>query len=262
MKLSIITINYNNAKGLKRTVNSIVNQRNENFEYIIIDGNSTDESVAVINNFNQHITYWSSEPDTGIYNAMNKGLHIAKGEYVLFLNSGDRLKENADLNSLINDLTGEDLIYFNLEVSDTDNNRSFEKTYPDTLDFKYFAEDTLPHMGSFIKRQFLIQHGGYSEKMKIVSDWAFFIDAVCLYNCTYKHINDSFSIFYLDGISSGKDSQNLLMEERNNHIAQSYKLYNSLYKDWMESKQELYRLKHSVSIKGLKKIGLLKWLSI
>ncbi len=262
MKLSIITINYNNAEGLKKTINSVVNQRNENFEYIIIDGNSTDESIAVINSLGQHITHWSSEPDTGIYNAMNKGLHMAKGEYVLFLNSGDQLKENADLNSLINNLTGEDLIYFNLEISNPKNNKSFEKTYPDTPDFKYFAEDTLPHTGSFIKRQLLVQYGGYSEKMKIVSDWAFFMDAVCLYNCTYKHINNSFSIFYLDGISSDKNNQDLLMEERNNHISQSYKLYNSLYKDWIENKQKLYKLKRSSSIKVLKKIGFLKWLSI
>ena len=89
MKLSIITINRNNAAGLRRTIESVVSQTYTEFEYIIIDGASTDESVDVIKEYADKITFWVSEPDNGIYNAMNKGILKAKGEYLLFLNSGD-----------------------------------------------------------------------------------------------------------------------------------------------------------------------------
>src|SRR5688572_27521016 len=88
-KISIITINYNNLDGLKRTVDSVVNQTWQEFEYIVIDGGSTDGSGAYIESKSKHFHYWVSEPDKGIYNAMNKGIVKATGEYLLFLNSGD-----------------------------------------------------------------------------------------------------------------------------------------------------------------------------
>ena len=83
MKLSVITINYNNRDGLKKTIESVVNQTYKDFEYIIIDGGSTDGSVEVLKEYSDKIDYWVSEPDKGIYNAMNKGIDIAKGEYVM-----------------------------------------------------------------------------------------------------------------------------------------------------------------------------------
>ena len=88
-KISIITINYNNLEGLKRTMESVVNQTWREFEYIVIDGGSTDRSAAYIASQSENIDYWVSEPDNGIYNAMNKGIAKATGEYLLFLNSGD-----------------------------------------------------------------------------------------------------------------------------------------------------------------------------
>lgn len=261
MKVSIITINYNNAKGLKKTLDSIVSQNQADFEYIVIDGNSTDGSQNIIEEYSKQISYWISEPDSGIYNAMNKGIRQATGEYVLFINSGDVIRTETNLISIISQITGEDLIFFDLEVCDISNNR-YVKIYPDSLDFKYFAEDSLPHMASFIKKDLLVKYGYYSEKIKISSDWAFFMDAVCLLNCTYKHIHEYFSTFYLDGLSSDERNRQILTGEKNNHISSSYRLYNSLYEEWMEKKQELYKLKTSTSVRYLKKIGLLKWLKL
>ena len=118
-KLSIITINRNNAAGLRKTIESVVSQTYTDFEYIIIDGASTDGSVEVIKEYAEATLpcgeglgerlYWVSEPDKGIYNAMNKGILKAQGEYLLFLNSGDWLvdkdviKSFIDLN-IINDI--------------------------------------------------------------------------------------------------------------------------------------------------------------
>ncbi|MDR2910496.1 MAG: glycosyltransferase [Bacteroidales bacterium] len=91
MKLSIITINLNNVAGLQKTIESVVKQTFTDYEYIVIDGGSTDGSADIIKQHANKITYWVSEPDKGIYNAMNKGIRVAKGEYCLFLNSGDWL---------------------------------------------------------------------------------------------------------------------------------------------------------------------------
>lgn len=262
MKLSIITINYNNALGLERTIKSIISHKTDKWEYIVIDGNSSDESINIIKNHDQKIDYWVSEPDSGIYNGMNKGIRKATGEYLLFINSGDTIHSKANLNDIIAGLIEEDIVYYDLEILDDVTNESYIKIYPNKPDFKYFLEDTLPHTASFIKRQLLVDYGYYSEKKRITSDWAFFMDAVCQRKCTIKHINDYFSTFYLDGISSDDKNKQLLLDERDTHISNAYSMYYSLYRDWMDKRMELYKLKSSFSVKTLKKIGFLQWLKL
>ena len=89
MKFSIITVNYNNKEGLRNTIESVIHQTYRDFEYIVIDGGSTDGSVDILKKYDQQINYWVSEKDSGIYNAMNKGISKAHGEYLNFMNSGD-----------------------------------------------------------------------------------------------------------------------------------------------------------------------------
>lgn len=262
MILSIITINFNNASGLKKTIESIVPHTHEKVEYIVIDGASTDESIDIIQQYSGKINYWISEPDSGIYNAMNKGVRQATGDYILFINSGDTIRPEAEINEILKQLTGEDIVYFNLEIADSFTGNSYIKEYPDHPDFKYFIEDTLPHPGSFIKKELLVDYGYYAEHLKITSDWVFFMDSVCINKCTYKHVNDYFSTFYLDGISSDEKNRKLIFEERNSHIKDAYPIYNSLYHDWVDKRTELYKLKTSTSVRYLKKFGLLKWLKL
>ena len=262
MKLSIITINYNNAEGLIKTIESVITQNNINFEYIIVDGASTDGSVDIINNYSDKITHWVSEPDSGIYNAMNKGIKYATGEYILFMNSGDIILETANLNSLINKhTTGEDFIYFDMQIFKFEDN-NYLKSYPEILDIKYFLEDTLPHMATFIKRDIFYKLGLYNEEMKICSDWAFFFKCICFEKCTFKHVNTYFSRFYEDGISSKPENRNLVWAEREEFIKRELPHLHALYLDWLEKKQQLYKLKTSVSIRFIKKVGLLKWFKI
>src|SRR5512145_3080868 len=90
-RISIITVNLNNSIGLERTISSVVNQNFCDFEYIIIDGARTEGRLNVIKRYNERLKFWISEPDKGIYDAMNKGLLKATGDYLLFLNSGDFL---------------------------------------------------------------------------------------------------------------------------------------------------------------------------
>ncbi|GAB6009249.1 glycosyltransferase family 2 protein [Dysgonomonas reticulitermitis] len=262
MKLSIITINYNNLSGLKRTVESIIPHHRGDMEYLVIDGGSTDGSADIIKKNGDKINYWVSEPDSGIYNAMNKGIRQAKGEYILFINSGDTIRPNANIKFITSQLTGEDIIFFDLEIADPIAGNNYIKKYPDQPDFKYFVEDTLPHPGSFIRKELLESYGFYSENFKIVADWAFFMDAICIGKSTYKHIDSHFSTFYLDGISSDDKNRQLLFDERNTHIQKTYPIFYSFYKEWSDTKTELYKLKASVSIRYLKKLGFLKWLKL
>jgi glycosyltransferase involved in cell wall biosynthesis len=262
MKLSIITINYNNASGLKKTVESIVSHPSAEVEYIVIDGASTDGSLDVIQEYQDKISYWVSEPDSGIYNAMNKGIKQATGEYILFVNSGDSIRDDADIQKVLAHITGEDIVYFNLEIAGSTTGNSYIKKYPPQPDFKYFMEDTLPHTASFIKKKQLEEYGYYSESMRIASDWAFFTDSVCLNNCSCKYIDDCFSTFYIDGISSQSENRKLLLAERDAHVRARYSLYYSLYKERFDKKEELYKLKVSTSVRYLKKLGFLKWLKL
>ena len=94
MKYSIITVNFNNKEGLRKTIESVIRQSFRDFEYIVIDGGSTDGSADILKEYDAQIDYWVSEPDKGIYNAMNKGIVQAKGEYLNFMNSGDYFYDN------------------------------------------------------------------------------------------------------------------------------------------------------------------------
>jgi glycosyltransferase involved in cell wall biosynthesis len=105
VKLSIITINKDNARGLEKTIQSVMGQTYNDFEYIVIDGASSDDSVDIIKRYADRMTYWVSEPDTGIYNAMNKGIRKAQGEYCLFLNSGDVLINSNSLKDAFEEIS-------------------------------------------------------------------------------------------------------------------------------------------------------------
>ncbi|MES2567370.1 MAG: glycosyltransferase family 2 protein [Bacteroidota bacterium] len=212
MKISIVTINYNNRLGLKRTIESVLTQSWKDFEYIIIDGKSNDGSEEIIRQHEKEIAYWVSEKDSGIYHAMNKGIKRASGEYLLFLNSGDEFFSSTVLEDQNERINSEDLIYFDILVKDND--KEFVKTYPEKLSINYLFRDTLPHPATFIKRTLFEKIGLYDESLVIVSDWKFFISAVLKFNCTSKYVHSVLSVFYLDGISSNVENKALIKAEK------------------------------------------------
>lgn len=228
MKISIITINYNNSEGLERTINSIQNQSLSDFEYLIIDGNSTDNSVEIIEKYSEKIDFWITEPDSGVYNAMNKGIKQAKGEYLLFINSGDYLKDNDSLRNAVPYLSKSDIIYFDLCV--IHNDQCELKKYPDSISMKYLLKDTLPHPASFIKKNLFIRYGLYDESYKIISDWIFFFKAILLKKATYKHVNIFFSIFIFDGMSSKGENFELIFKEKERFYYENLSFVRRIYK--------------------------------
>ncbi|MDR1809258.1 MAG: glycosyltransferase, partial [Prevotella sp.] len=224
---------------------------------LIIDGASTDGSTDVIKKYADKIAYWTSEPDTGVYSAMNKGIRQAKGDYLLFINSGDYLTEDADLTAVTKHIQGEDLVYFNLRLLFSTGVIKTKK-FPAHPDFKYFTVETLPHPATFIKKELFLKFGLYDEKMKICSDWAFFVRAVCLEHCSYKYVDDSFSLFCLDGMSYDKSNQQLVFDEKLAYMQQHFGLYVGLFQDWYSRGLELKKIKRNFFVRVLKRLKLIQ----
>lgn len=214
MKVTVITINYNNLHGLKRTIPSVLSQTYDDYEYIVIDGGSTDGSKEYIES-QKRIDTWISEKDNGIYNAMNKGVNMAHGEYCIFMNSGDHFFSAYSLENACKELDGTD--YCVGRTALVDNNSIIFCIPPTRMTLLFIKDTSLQHQSSFIKTSLLKRHP-YSEQLKIVSDWAHFFELWYHKECTYKAIDTISSVYYIDGISSVQI--NLLNEERKQVISQ------------------------------------------
>ena len=202
MRFSIITINFNNKDGLKRTINSVLCQTCIDYEFIIIDGGSTDGSVEVIKENESQITYWISEKDKGVYNAMNKGVAQANGDYCVFMNSGDCFHSPDALSSVLN--YQEDIICGQVSTFPSGHHKP-------TISLVDLLRISLPHQAMFIKRDLLIKHP-YDEEYKILSDWKFCIENLVIDNCSFRNIEVVIADYESGGISS--NSNGLLAKER------------------------------------------------
>lgn len=281
MKLSIITINYNNAEGLRKTLASVASQTFRDFEHIIVDGGSTDGSVEVIREYadnetirlqgykatrqekngkaddtlpnrpiasspNRHEICWISERDKGIYNAMNKGIEIAlgrrvvnafnrselvedknkgikmaNGEYLLFLNSGDYLVDVDTLKNVFEDANDVDIIYGDRINVYEDGSQKNVNYFPDKITGSFMYHSMISHQASFIKSDLFVKYGLYREDLKYASDWEFFLKTFLLYNCTYQHIHQYVVYFDCLGISSIAENNKEMWEERERVFAET-----------------------------------------
>ena len=210
--VSIITVNRNNRDGLKKTIESVSRQDFKNFEFIIVDGASSDGSVEIISQHSNSFSWWVSEQDSGIYNAMNKGLAKASGDYLFFLNSGDCLAGPAILQTLAPFLNGTHIVYGDLIIAEKDH--QWVKKYDGRITFSYFFYDTLPHQGSFIHKSIISKVGIYDESLNICADWKFFLDAICLHNATLKYIDSIITVYDHNGISARPGSHELMTKEK------------------------------------------------
>lgn len=212
-KLSIITINLNNASGLRKTIESVVSQTFQDFEYLVIDGGSTDGSVEVIKEFEDKITYWVSEPDKGIYNAMNKGILKARGEYLQFLNSGDWLVDESVILRIFNQKQEADILYGDYSLSYNENTRKHMSFKDIDINLQFLLKASLGHPASFIKRT-LFESDLYDDSLKIVSDWKFFMEKIVMESCHINYLDLNIAVYDMGGISSDKAMMKLIDEER------------------------------------------------
>ncbi len=238
MRLSIITINYNNAEGLERTLNSVLVQTYEGIEHIIVDGGSTDGSVDVIKRYVQKVesgkwkvekVVWSSEKDNGVYHAMNKGIKRATGDYVQILNSGDILAAPDVTERMIKELESErlrelggvDILYGNM-MKDYGNGKFVQDNCGGagvTDSFLYFYKGTLNHDSAYIKRDLFDKYGLYNENMKICSDWEWYVKAIAMGGEKAVYTDIDVTIFDMNGVSeSGGKNADLIKQERREQL--------------------------------------------
>jgi glycosyltransferase involved in cell wall biosynthesis len=242
MKLSIITINYTNFEGLQKTMQSVFAQTFTDYEYIIIDGGSTDGSKELIQQHSDKVAYWVSEKDSGVYNAMNKGIIKAKGDYLLFLNSGDWLVNKNVIELILKNEDGHyDIIYGNLERTFPDG-RTDSVKMPSEVTFDFLMNATLCHPVTFIKHSLFGKFGLYDETLKIVSDWAFFLKNIVFSNLELKYKDINVVMFDMDGLSSKPENQLAILAERELVIKSLPNKITNLFYEFERTKHENVRL--------------------
>lgn len=247
--ITIITVCYNNLKGLDETVKSVLAQTMQDYEFLVIDGASTDGTRTYLESLDQRVR-WVSEKDQGIFHAMNKGIAAATGEYLLFLNSGDHLLQPETLSQVQPYLNGTAVVYGDQMILEE------EDRYPDQLSFGYFfGHGTLPHQASFIHQRLFREYGTYDEGCRICADTIFFMNVICRYNASYRHMPVLVARVNRDGISSQGNSWTQIRKEITNCFQRDFPAFLA---DYEELEQLRGSIKRSRLVKTLNKVGLLK----
>lgn len=221
MNLTIVTVNKNNAKGLQTTAESLnCSKINELYEWIVIDGNSSDDSVEIIKEYEHLISKWISEPDEGIYDAMNKGIKWATGDYVCFMNSGDSFMDLKLVFEKVDDLTY-DIIYWDLFLIKDNGSRLLVRQTPE-LDFAYMLGKTINHQSVLIRRA-LVEKYPFNSYYSIVADWIQLFEIIRNENPVINYLEFPLTVFDASGISSNNEEL---------RFSQRIEYLQNLYSDW------------------------------
>ena len=211
-KFSIITVCLNEREAIRDTCESIVTQTNRDFEWIVTDGGSSDGTLEILRQYEDSMDCLISEPDTGIYNAMNKGAVKASGQYLIFMNGGDRFA-CADALLMASKAPKAQMLYGDVYLSNTSGD---VKTYPDVVESGYMLRKMIPHQTTFYERTTFEAVGGYDESYKIAADYDLYVRLFELERISHQHIPHPIAIFDLEGISNSKEFRQLRKQE--NHL--------------------------------------------
>lgn len=228
---TIITINLNNKKGLERTMKSVFIQRFQDFEYIVVDGVSSDGSQEYIKEHQSKISHVIIEKDRGVYDAMNKGLAHATGKYIQFLNSGDSLKDHHALESIAKQINGEDLVYTDVELLEGE--KLVAMNFPSTLNWRFQLTDMICHQSIFASSSLFSKTGGFNLDYRIYADYDWFMKALRTHHANYKHIAGLHVIYEAGGISATADKVRQLEEKD--------KIHGTYFSSWLLMVYRLYR---------------------
>lgn len=244
-KISIITINKNNAVGLEKTIQSVISQSYTNIEYIIVDGASRDGSVDVIKKYADSISGFISETDNGLYNAMNKGIKMASGDYIFFLNSGDIAYSNNIIQKVADNLDNNDVVFGN--TSYIKNTKIIKNPATPVVEYyKRYQHDIPPQPALFVKRELFSKVNNFDESYRIIADVVFVSRLFSDKNLAYKHIDEIISIFDTTGISSQHANQEMIYLERRRFIETEFPQYLQEFEK-VYQKSFLFKLKKRIS---------------
>lgn len=230
-KISVVTINYNDRNGLNKTILSVLQQSTKNFEYIVIDGGSTDGSKNLLDDYKDQISYSVSENDTGIYHAMNKGIKAATGEFIIFMNSGDVFYDETIIAKILSELQNTDeIVYGDIMIKSAVSENTSIQIHPEKLTFKYFYERTICQQACIIKKSLFEKIFYFNEEYKIVSDWEFIMVAIFKKNISYRKVHHVLAIFDSSGISTNEKMRKIATQEREKSLEKYFPLYKDDYK--------------------------------
>lgn len=210
MKISVITINRNNLPGLKATLESVFAQNYPDFEYIVIDGASTDGSRELLEQHAARFSHWVSEPDGGIYAAMNKGIRAATGHYAIFMNSGDTLYAPNVLERAAAQLAGgKDFYIGHLHHEGKKSKRALA---PKQVDARLLGLSSMQHQAAFIRLDLLRQRP-YDESYRILADREQMFYEMVMRDASYEQLDFLIARYEAGGISDSKAYRSLYEEE-------------------------------------------------
>jgi glycosyltransferase involved in cell wall biosynthesis len=227
-KLSVVTVNLNNAEGLARTIGSVVNQTFSDIQFIVIDGASSDNSVEIIKEYAKDIDFYISEKDSGVYSAMNKGIVQAKGEYLIFMNSGDSFIDSDIVRRVFDENASADLIYGYIETP------VGIRVIPEKLDVSFLVRRSLNHQATFIKRKLFDKIGLYNEINRFESDWEFFILALLKEKCSVYNFKHVVSFFEMGGLSANPKLDEIKYKEKKEVIRRVLPELSDWYSDYTD----------------------------
>lgn len=244
-RLSIITINRNNAAGLRRTMESVFAQTCHDFEYIIIDGASTDGSVDIIREYETLVRSsvrpfaitWTSESDTGIYDGMNRGILKANGKYLLFMNSGDVLANDEVIANWLSHDIHADIVSCNAIFEKSRYHKEQLIISPPVAKAQHLILSFLPHQATFIRRQLFEDIHLYDTSFRAISDWLLFIEAILVHHASYQHIHMFVARCETEGLTNRPDSGKLIDEEFQRGLQKVLPLYYDVFADLRKSRK-------------------------
>lgn len=208
MKLSIITVNFNNKPGLEKTIKSVISQAYSDFEYIIIDVESTDDSIDVILRYEQKISNWTCAPGNTINDVVKETILKAKGEYLLFLNSGNYFVDEYSIFNFVSDVDSKFDIIYGDWMQYQGKGTCVERKYPDILSFYFFAfKSDFLCPATLIKKKVLMQYGSFNESFSIFTNWKFLLEIIFKHQCSYIHKTQCLIYYNIDDISSLLDNK-------------------------------------------------------
>jgi len=249
-KISVITVCFNAQKYIEQTIQSVIAQKDCDIEHIIIDGASTDKTLQIIKQYESQITHWVSEPDTGIADAMNKGVALATGDYVMFLNADDYFQTPNALAVATSYMSEQKDIYIydTIFLKKTGGVRRHSGSFGKRIRFKGIC-----HQGTLCKTSLLKAKGGLDASFKICMDYNFFYQAY-LSQATSLYTHEVLSVMRDGGVSSRKDWQSLkqrFLEEKRVHSENESKLLMQLMYGLYWAMYLPYRYIRNVLVNGV-----------
>ena len=200
MKISVITVCYNAQKTIENTIQSVLNQTYQDIEYIVIDGASTDDTLSILQKYNTQLKY-ISEKDNGLYDAMNKGINLASGEYIMFLNADDKFYNDKVIENFAKEceMQKTDIVYGNLAFL-KDGNISIQRHK--RLNKIYLIKNTPQQPATFYKKSIFEKVGLFNTNFRIVADQEWFLRAFLKFHISSHWLDETVTIFSTDGLSN------------------------------------------------------------